>query len=106
MIRFAWILLLARQAFAHTGFSNLLVNGVDQGDSVGIRMNKNPALFNFPVNHFETNDFACGYNGTQGVGRVNPIPDGATLTMRWRENAIVADGGIMDPSHSGPCAVC
>lgn len=31
--------------------------------------------------------------------------DGATVTLEWRMNPNKPGGGVIDPSHKGPCAV-
>jgi Auxiliary Activity family 9 (formerly GH61) len=105
---FTLALLAAQQAFAHTGFSNFYVNGVDQGEAICVRMSKNlgPQVWNWPITNLASNDFACGYNGTVGVNRVCGAPDGAALTFEWRETPWQPGGGAMDPSHKGPCSVC
>jgi hypothetical protein len=104
---FALLLLAAQQAVAHTAFTNFYVNGVDQGDSVCVRTNKNqgPAVWNWPVVDLESNDMACGFNGTDGVGRVCGVTDGATLTFEWRAHPNEPAAVVLDPSHMGPCTV-
>jgi hypothetical protein len=48
---------------------------------------------------------AVGFGGTAGVGRTCEVEDGATVTLEWREDASKPGGGVIDPSHKGPCAV-
>lgn len=45
---------------AHTVFTTLFVNGVDQGDGKCVRMNMTPNNCTFPVNDLASNDMACG----------------------------------------------
>jgi len=47
-------------AAAHTIFTTLFVNGVDQGDGTCVRMNMTPDNCTFPVNDLASNDMACG----------------------------------------------
>jgi hypothetical protein len=89
----------------HAGMSNFYVNGVDQGDAVCVRMNPDPDTWDNPIENLSGSEMACGFNGTTGVGRVCAVPDGATLTFEWRETADAPGGGVIDPSHLGPCAV-
>jgi Auxiliary Activity family 9 (formerly GH61) len=103
--KLAWIAIISQVA-AHSGMSNFYVNGVNQGDAVCVRMNKNPDLWTNPVNDLSSTDMACGFNGSTGVNRVCPVPDGATLTFEWREVADKPGQGVIDISHMGPCAVC
>jgi hypothetical protein len=89
----------------HAGMSNFYVNGVDQGDAVCVRMNPDPDTWDNPIENLSGSEMACGFSGTQGVGRVCAVPDGATMTFEWREAADAPGGGVIDPSHLGPCAV-
>lgn len=53
-------LALLGTAQAHTTFSTLYVDGVNQGDGVCIRMNNNPQQATFPVSSVGSKDIACG----------------------------------------------
>lgn len=46
-----------------------------------------------------------GLEDTKGVSRACPVPDGATLTFQYRKDPNNADGGYLDTSHVGSCAV-
>lgn len=58
-------------ATAHTLFTTLFVNDVDQGDGVCIRMPANPSTATDPVEDLASNDMACGKS-------MNSIPAGLT----------------------------
>jgi hypothetical protein len=45
---------------AHTVFTTLFVNDVDQGDGTCVRMNMTPDNCTSPVNDLASNDMACG----------------------------------------------
>jgi hypothetical protein len=45
---------------AHSVFTTLFVNGVDQGDGTCVRMNMTPDNCTSPVNNLASNDMACG----------------------------------------------
>lgn len=45
---------------AHTVFTTLFVNDVDQGDGTCVRMNMAPDNCTSPVNDLASNDMACG----------------------------------------------
>jgi hypothetical protein len=45
---------------AHTVFTTLFVNGVDQGDGTCVRMNMTPDNCTSPVSDLASNDMACG----------------------------------------------
>jgi hypothetical protein len=49
----------APAVMAHTAFTNLYVDGVDQGDAVAMRMNPNPSEATFPLNQLDSNSLAC-----------------------------------------------
>lgn len=109
-IRNAFLALsIAETALAHSGMTNFYVNGKNQGDAVCVRMNTNPYQWNFPIADITGPDLACGNNGTVGVGRVCPVPDGATITFEYRllpdKPGQGAGQGVIDPSHKGPCTV-
>jgi Auxiliary Activity family 9 (formerly GH61) len=97
--------LLASRVLAHTGFSTFYVNGATAGDAVGVRMRQSLATFNSPIPALDSDDMACGGQGTTGVAMVVPVPDGASMTFEFRSAANVAGGKVMDQSHLGPCSV-
>jgi hypothetical protein len=49
----------APAVMAHTAFTNLYVDGVDQGDAVAMRMNMNAAQSTYPLNDLSSNSLAC-----------------------------------------------
>src|SRR5438034_6692119 len=53
-------LILLGTAQAHTLFTTLFVDGVNQGDGVCIRMNNDPAKATYPVRPVTSRDIACG----------------------------------------------
>ncbi|KAH9936772.1 glycoside hydrolase family 61 protein [Epithele typhae] len=97
--------LLAGSASAHTIFQKLYVNGVDQGELVGIRAPD----YDGPIMDVTSNDVICN-------GGINPyhtpistavidVPAGATLTAEWHHTLNQAAGDPSDPidaSHKGP----
>ncbi|OCL03194.1 lytic polysaccharide monooxygenase [Glonium stellatum] len=95
----------ARSVFAHTTFTTFYVDGVDQGPGVAMRMNKTPANASFPVQNLASSDMACGFDGTEGVARVQPVKDGSTLTFEFHSWANDYSKPSLDPGHKGPCAV-
>lgn len=91
-------------ALAHTGITNLYVNGVNQGDSVCLRINPNSRTWSDPISSLSSDDMACGAGAT-GVNRVCEVEDGSSLTFEWREQPDQPGSGVIDASHKGPCAV-
>ncbi|EPS44225.1 hypothetical protein H072_1797 [Dactylellina haptotyla CBS 200.50] len=107
--KFAAIVALASTTSAHTIFQKLWVNGVDQGQDVGIRV----PTYNGPITDVTSNDIICN-------GGINPyktplpstiinVPSGATLTMEWHHGGSGPDpsdaSDPVDPSHKGPIMV-
>src|SRR6266487_4114235 len=90
---------------AHTVFTTLFVNDVNQGDGACIRMPKTPDNCTDPINDLASNDMACGFDGTVGVDRVCPVTQASKLTFLFREYADGSEPGAIDISHKGPCAV-
>ncbi|KAF2816187.1 uncharacterized protein BDZ99DRAFT_566044 [Mytilinidion resinicola] len=95
----------ARSAVAHTVFTHFYVNGVSQGVGVAMRMNKTPAKASFPVENLASSDMACGFDGTEGVSRVQSVKDGSTLTFEFHSWPNDFSKQSLDPGHKGPCAV-
>jgi hypothetical protein len=89
---------------AHTGITNLYVNGINQGDSVCLRFNADTETWSNPISSLASDDMACGA-GAKGVNRVCSVDDGSTLTFEWREAPDQPGGGVIDRSHKGPCAI-
>ncbi|RDW69504.1 hypothetical protein BP6252_08524 [Coleophoma cylindrospora] len=89
----------------HTVFTTLFVNDVDQGDGTCVRMPRTPDNATFPINDLSSDAMACGYDGTHGVARVCPVDQSSKLSFLFREWADGSQGGAIDSSHKGPCAV-
>ncbi|KAI1790632.1 glycoside hydrolase family 61 protein [Ganoderma leucocontextum] len=97
--------ILAGSASAHTIFQKMYVNGVDQGELVGIRAPD----YDGPITDVTSNDVICN-------GGINPyhqpisqavidVPAGATVTAEWHHvlNQTPGDpADPIDPSHKGP----
>ncbi|TAQ87558.1 hypothetical protein B7494_g4133 [Chlorociboria aeruginascens] len=92
-------------AIAHTIFTTLYVDDVDQGDGTCIRMPLNPSTATDPINDLTSTDMACNVDGTTGVARVCPTKQGSKLSFVFREWADASQPGVIDVSHKGPCAV-
>ncbi|RDL39856.1 uncharacterized protein BP5553_04196 [Venustampulla echinocandica] len=90
---------------AHTVFTTLFVDGVDQGDGTCVRMPMTPSNATDPVNDLASSDMACGFDGTKGVARVCSTNRAAKLNFVFREYADASQPGALDPIHKGPCAV-
>ncbi|THC94126.1 hypothetical protein EYZ11_006415 [Aspergillus tanneri] len=89
----------------HTTFTNLYVNGVNQGDGVCVRMNRDPETASFPIEPVTDKAMACGYDGEKAVSRVCPTKGDDLLTFEFREYADGSQPGSIEDSHKGPCAV-
>ncbi|KAK6539605.1 hypothetical protein TWF694_009814 [Orbilia ellipsospora] len=97
---------LASSASAHTIFQKLYVNGVDQGQDVGIRV---PSTNN-PVTDVTLIDIACNTAlVSPPPGAIINTPAGATLTMEWHHGGSGPDPNDGDDpvasSHKGPIMV-
>lgn len=90
---------------AHSLFTTLYVNNVNQGDGTCIRMPKDSRTATNPVTDFNDNAMVCGFDGTQGVKRVCPVPQGSQLGFAFRTFPDGTEPGSIEPSHKGPCAV-
>ena len=78
---------------AHTIFTTLWVDGVSQGDGVGIRMRKEPEIAANPI-ALSDDAMACGYDGQTGNPRVITVNDGVNLGFEWRAwGSIPSKGG-------------
>lgn len=125
-----WMLSLLETSHAHTVMTTLFVDGVNQGDGVCIRMNKNGSTSNFFVNPVSSRDVACGrekehqslhvlyfrfqnirtdkqkgIDGEIGVARVCPAKASSILTFEFREHPDNVSSAPLDPSHKGPASV-
>ncbi len=45
---------------AHTSFTTLFVNGIDQGDGTCVRQPTDPQTSTFPIQDLTTSDMVCG----------------------------------------------
>lgn len=52
--------LAVSNAAAHSVFTTLFVDDVNQGDGTCVRMNMNPDTTTSPINDLSSNDMACG----------------------------------------------
>ncbi|KAK2754786.1 hypothetical protein FQN54_006679 [Arachnomyces sp. PD_36] len=98
-------LALLGTAQAHTSFTTLFVDGVNQGDGVCVRMHNNPQEATFPIPDVTSKDVACGIDGEKGVARVCPVSAASTLTFEFREWPDGSNPGSIDDGHKGPCSV-
>ncbi|KAF2204653.1 hypothetical protein GQ43DRAFT_135457 [Delitschia confertaspora ATCC 74209] len=92
-------------AFAHTVFTNFLVDGVSQGDAVAMRMRMDAAKASFPLEDLTSNNLACNVDGEKGVSRVQSVKDGSTLSFEFRSWPDDPSKERLDKGHKGPCAV-
>ncbi|KAE8147113.1 glycosyl hydrolase family 61-domain-containing protein [Aspergillus avenaceus] len=99
------LLLLAPLALAHTTFTTLYVDEVNQGDGVCVRMNRNSDTANFPIEPLASKNIACGIDGEKAVSRVCPVKPSSLLTFEFRAYPDGSQAGFIDESHKGPCAV-
>ncbi|KAF7789077.1 hypothetical protein EIP86_000010 [Pleurotus ostreatoroseus] len=96
---------LASAVSAHSIFQKLYVNGVDQGELVGIRAPD----YDGPITDVTSNDIICngGINPYhQPVSQaIIPVPAGAQVTAEWHHTLNQAPNDPADPidsSHKGP----
>lgn len=91
---------------AHTVFTTLFINDVNQGDGTCVRMPRDGPTSTSPIRPITDNpDMACGRDGLLPVPFTCPASAGAKLTFEFREYADASVPGAIDPSHKGPCAV-
>ncbi|KAL1902245.1 hypothetical protein Sste5346_001221 [Sporothrix stenoceras] len=95
----------ATRATAHTSFTTLFINGVDQGDGTCVRQPTDPQTSTFPVEDLVSSDMICGRDGLAPVAFTCPVTAGSTLTFEFREYPDGSASGAIDISHKGPCAV-
>ena len=53
-------MVFAATATAHTSFTTLFINGVDQGDGTCVRQPTDPETPTFPVEDLTSSDMICG----------------------------------------------
>ncbi|KAK3906622.1 glycoside hydrolase [Staphylotrichum tortipilum] len=91
---------------AHTVFTTLFVNDVNQGDGTCVRMSKQGNVSTHPIaSGINSPDMACGRDGQETVAFTCPAPAGSKLTLEFRMWADASKPGSIDPSHVGPMAV-
>jgi hypothetical protein len=101
--RITGALVVLHTAAAHTVFTTLYVDDINQGDGTCVRMGMtNPTA---PVNDLTSTDMACGREGTKGVARVCPVKQGAKLSFEFRVWPDAEQSGSIDPQHKGSCSV-
>jgi hypothetical protein len=101
--RITGALVVLQTAAAHTVFTTLYVDDVNQGDGTCVRMGmKDPTS---PVNDLTSTDMACGREGTRGVARVCPVKQGAKLSFEFRVWPDASEPGAIDAQHKGSCSV-
>ncbi|CAG8954607.1 hypothetical protein HYFRA_00004526 [Hymenoscyphus fraxineus] len=103
--KLAYALVAIQPVAAHTAFTTLFINDVNQGDATCIRMFHDPQRATDPVNDLSSQDMACGFDGTVGVSRVCSAQQNSKLTFEYRIWPDASQPGTLDPSHKGPCAV-
>jgi hypothetical protein len=60
LLTLALALLVLQLIAAHSVFTTLFVDDIDQGDGTCVRMNMTPDNCTSPVNDLASNDMACG----------------------------------------------
>ncbi|EGS21285.1 uncharacterized protein CTHT_0031380 [Thermochaetoides thermophila DSM 1495] len=95
----------ASLASAHTCFTTLFINDVNQGDGTCVRMPKDGSLSTHPIYGYDNPDLACGRDGNIPVAFTCPAPAGAKLTFEFRMWADLSQPGAIDAGHKGPIAV-
>ncbi|TLD31181.1 hypothetical protein PspLS_02847 [Pyricularia sp. CBS 133598] len=90
---------------AHSVFTTLLIDNVDQGDGTCVRMPNDPGTATDPIASITGNDMACGRDGETAVAFTCPASAGSKMTFEWRLNPDYSSPGSIDKSHKGPCSV-
>ncbi|KAM7222689.1 Glycosyl hydrolase family 61 domain containing protein [Rhypophila decipiens] len=91
---------------AHTIFTTLFVNDVNQGDGTCVRMDTDGNRCTGPIKNInDSPDMACGREGQKAVAFTCPASAGDKLTFEFREWADYAQPGVLDARHQGPVAV-
>jgi len=60
LLTLALALLVLQLVAAHSVFTTLFIDDIDQGDGTCVRMNMTPDNCTSPVNDLASNDMACG----------------------------------------------
>ncbi|TFY83106.1 hypothetical protein EWM64_g910 [Hericium alpestre] len=99
----ASLVVLASSAFANTVFSSMSVNGVPQGQGVGIRV---PSA-NSPITDVTSDDIICNTGFLQPVSQaVIPVPAGGSVTANFHHRSAGYTGpdpaDPIDPTDKGP----
>ncbi|KAI1001634.1 hypothetical protein K3495_g6567 [Podosphaera aphanis] len=90
---------------AHSLFTTLHVNGVDQGDATCVRMPKNSRTATNPVTNFDDNAMVCGFDGTVGVKRSSGEGNGwfkiwedgyDAQAGKWCSDKVIDNNGIIN----------
>ncbi|TLS31259.1 hypothetical protein PpBr36_02891 [Pyricularia pennisetigena] len=90
---------------AHSVFTTLLIDNVDQGDGTCVRMPNDPSTATDPIASITSTDMACGRDGENAVAFTCPASAGSKMTFEWRLIPDYSSPGSIDKSHKGPCAV-
>ncbi|KAI9051673.1 hypothetical protein LZ554_004715 [Drepanopeziza brunnea f. sp. 'monogermtubi'] len=90
---------------SHSAFTNLFVDGADQGDGTCVRMRMDPGTATDPISDLESGEMACGFDGTKGVARVCRAKQGSKLGFEFRDVPDHSSPESIDISHKGPCSV-
>jgi hypothetical protein len=115
-------LVVANTTLAHTVLTNILVNDVNQGDAVCVRMPLAGPDTTSPVIDIDSQKMACGkspiklqtsisadevYLGLSDdpVARVCKVPQAGKVTFVFKMWPDGRQVGSIDPSHRGPCSV-
>ncbi|KAL2015488.1 hypothetical protein VTK56DRAFT_5360 [Thermocarpiscus australiensis] len=90
---------------AHTIFTTLFINDVNQGDGTCVRMPKQGSTCTSPIAALDSPDMACGRDGQNAVEFTCSAPAGAKLTFEFRAWADASQPGAIDISHLGSAAI-
>ncbi|KXX82068.1 putative endo-beta-1,4-glucanase D [Madurella mycetomatis] len=90
---------------AHTLFTTLFVNDVNQGDGTCVRMPKVSSTCTSPITDLDSPDMACGRDGQHAVGFTCLAAAGDKLTFEFRAWADASQPGVIDSSHLGSAAI-
>ncbi|GAB1318600.1 Putative endo-beta-1,4-glucanase D [Madurella fahalii] len=90
---------------AHTVFTTLFVNDVNQGDGTCVRMSKVGSICTSPIAGLDSPDMACGRDGQHAVAFTCPAAAGDKLTFEFRAWADASQPGVIDNSHLGSAAI-
>ncbi|KAJ3034510.1 hypothetical protein HDV00_004975 [Rhizophlyctis rosea] len=94
-------LLFAASASAHTIFTELAVNGVWQGDGVGLRL----PTYNGPIQDVTSSAITCNGGSDTPITRKSnvkvSVKAGDSISLKWFHQ----QGSVIDASHKGPIMV-